>query len=187
MSVLIGFTGKPESGKSTAAKHLSEKHGLPWINVGDTIKDMMRGFYESCGLSNEEIGRRLFGDLKEQPDPYLNGKTPRYAMQTLGKEWRDLISPSLFVDRWAEKVINAGGSAVADGMRHSDEQTKFKELGGVLVHMVNPRKSQDIGGGHVAETLQLKPDVTILNDGDFEDLYDKVDNLVEDIDRRSSE
>jgi dephospho-CoA kinase len=76
---LIGFTGKPESGKSTAARFLAKKYGLPHINVGDGMKAMLTGFYRLCGLSESEIVRRLFGDLKEGPDPYLNGKTPRYA------------------------------------------------------------------------------------------------------------
>ena len=176
---LLGFTGKPNSGKSTAARYISEKHGIPWINVGDSIKEMLGAYYRCRGLQEKEIARRLHGDLKEQPDHNLGGKTPRHAMQSRGKECRDLISPFLFVDCWADRVAAAGGSAVADGMRHADEMGAFKKLDGILVHIVRPVGS--IESDHIAEQLQLKPDTTIVNDGTIDDLLKKIDQLIIDV------
>lgn len=181
----IGFTGKPESGKSTAADHIAEKYGLARINVGDPIKAMLAGLYKWSGLSDSDIYRRLYGDLKEKPDPYLNGKTPRYAMQTIGKEWRDLISPTLFVDRWKEVAVASGGVA-ADGMRYADEVGPLRELGGVIVHVIRPG-TESAGGTHVAETLQIKPDVTIVNAGSLERFKADLDYVLgELLDRRAA-
>jgi hypothetical protein len=174
--MILGFTGKPDCGKSTAARFLVDTYGWAWINVGDPIKEMLAGYYKSVGLSWAEITRRLIGDLKEKPDPLLLGKTPRFAMQTLGKEWRDIIDPDLFTFAWDIR-IPAGKSVVADGMRYPDELPRFKARNGVLVHMIRPG-TDDNGGEHVAEKLQLVPDVTIINDGTIGDLHAKIDQLV---------
>lgn len=174
--MIIGFTGKPQSGKSSAAKYLRDVHGFAWVNVGDTIKGMLRGFYEDVGLSKEEIHRRLFGDLKERSDFYLKGQTPRYALQTLGKEWRDLISPDLFVFAWDLRSRFAE-NVVADGMRYADEAGPLKARGGIIVHLIRPG-TEDNGGSHVAETLQLQPDLTIVNDASLDDLYAKIEVLL---------
>lgn len=174
--MLIGFCGLPRSGKSTAARYLVERYRFRHLNVGDPIHDMLRGFYRSCGLSEYGITHRMRGDLKEAPDPLLNGKTPRYAMQTLGKEWRDLISPSLFADRWGDK-IDLGGDVVADGMRYADELEVLRGRGGLLVRVERPgvRNQWD----HPAERQLLVADETIHNDGTLPELQFKIERLVD--------
>ena len=61
------------------------------MSFAEPIKRML-----ACiGLSHED----LHGDRKEEPNDMLEGKTPRYAMQTLGTEWgRDFISPNIWVN-----------------------------------------------------------------------------------------
>jgi hypothetical protein len=146
-------------------------------NVGDGMKFMMDGFYRGFGLSDSEIERRLYGDLKELPDPMLNGQSPRYAMQTLGYEWRDLISPTLWADRWADRV--RGGNVVADGMRYPDEMPGFRKLGGTLVKVVRPGAEAN-DNGHKAESLMLEDeaDFNLLNIGTIEDLHGALDRLI---------
>lgn len=175
--MLIGFCGLPGAGKTTAALHLADAHGFEHINVGDTIKAMLIGFYGAITeMTFEEARRHVCGDLKEVPDPLLNGKTPRYAMQTLGYEWRNLISPTLFADRWGDR-LDLAENAVADGMRYLDEIHVLKARGGTLVRIARLGVS-DITG-HFAELQELPADLEIVNDGSIIDLYDKVDLLIQ--------
>src|SRR5262249_34148044 len=114
--MIIGLCGKPDAGKTTIAKHFVEKFGFAHINVGDPIKWMLGAFYCGLGLDQAEIARRLTGDLKETPDPYLCGQPPRLVMQVIGKEGRDPIDPMLFAHAW-ELRLPKNGDVIADGMR----------------------------------------------------------------------
>jgi hypothetical protein len=177
--MIISLTGKPECGKSTAAKFLRDEYGFAHINVGDTIKEMLGAYYRLIGLPQDEVERRLYGDLKEKPDLYLRGKAPRYAMQTLGKEWRDLINPDLFAFAW-DLRCNGHANVVADGMRYPEELGPLKARGGFVVNITRPG-TENNGGSHIAEKLHLAPDFTMANDGTIEELRAKVDALVRDI------
>lgn len=179
MGRLIGFCGKPDSGKSTAARYLHEAHGFDWINISAPIKAMLEGFYRWCGLDDGEIERRLVGDLKETPDPLLNGKTPRYALQTLGYEWRDLISSELFSDRWCDRVIACGQYTTSDSMRYPNEMPALYRADGILVRIDRPGATDTTG--HPAENQTLDPDRVIVNDGTIEDLFQKLDDLVTEV------
>jgi putative protein kinase ArgK-like GTPase of G3E family len=75
---IIGLTGLMGSGKSLAAQEL-ERIGFTRTRFAGSLKDMMR----VLGLTEEEIE----GNLKETACALLGGKTPRYAMQTIGTEW----------------------------------------------------------------------------------------------------
>ena len=85
--------------------------------------------------------RLLYGGWKEQPTEYLNGKSPRKALQTLGTEWgRRNISKSLWLDIWKQRI--AAGSAinvVADDVRFQNEVDAIHALDGVVVR-IRPKK-----------------------------------------------
>jgi hypothetical protein len=154
--MIIGLTGYAGSGKSTAAQHLVEKHGFTLVKFAGPLKQMMR----CLGLGDREIE----GELKEEPHPLLSGKTPRYAMQTLGTEWgRDLIGFGLWVDvamASAATVIDQGGRVVIDDCRFPNEAAAIKDAGGTVVNIRRP----GVGpvNGHASE--QLPPyDLEVFN------------------------
>lgn len=176
--MLIGLYGYPEAGKGVVAGYLARRYGFARVNVGDGMKAMLEGLYRMSGLDAVQIERRLFGDLKETPDPLLNGKTPRYALQTIGCEWRDLISPTLFSDRWADRV-RTEENAVADGMRYPEELPSFRGLRGALVRVDRPGHRR-VGSDHKADRQLMldPPDAILLNDGNIPQLLDRVDRLL---------
>jgi hypothetical protein len=177
--MLIGLCGVPGAGKTTVARYLRFVNGFDHINVGDPIKGMMRGFYRTLDVSSEDIDRRLDGDLKEVPDGLLNGKSPREAMQHLGKGWRDLISPTLFADRWGDR-LEASENAVADGMRYAEEVPVLKRLGGVLVRVERPGFEVD-PNSHIAERQDLPVDFVLENSGSVIDLEHATEDLLDKI------
>lgn len=171
---LIALTGPAGAGKSTAAKHLVARHGYRVEKFAGPLKDMLRGF----GLTE----RHIEGDLKEVPCDLLGGKTPRYAMQTLGTEWgRDLISPSLWVDTWSSRA--ATGLVVCDDCRFPNEAAAVRALGGVIVRVVRVGHERP-GGDHVSEAGQegIKPDAKlwndVLDDDSLGQLHSRVDAML---------
>ena len=173
MSNLIAFTGYAGCGKSTAAKHLVDAHGYTLVKFAGPLKAMMR----ALGLGDREIE----GDLKEIPCKLLDGRTPRYAMQTLGTEWgRDLIGPHFWVNVATDiicAVLDQGGKVVIDDLRFDNEAIATRVLGGRIVKVARP----GVGAvnSHSSDNVEIKWMDMIINDGPVEQLRASVDLLVE--------
>lgn len=165
---VIALTGLAGSGKSTASKYLVEKHGYQLVKFAGPLKDMLR----AIGLSEAQIE----GELKEEPCEWLQGKTPRQAMQTLGCEWgRDCIGPSFWIELWVRRVnliIAEGGRVVVDDCRFPNEADEVRKLGGVVWRIVG---RGGIAGSHESEAGCGTFDVWINNIFDIPRLYQTID------------
>lgn len=163
--MIVALLGPKGSGKSTLAAQLTEV-GFTQTSFAAPIKMMLRTLLSYQGLSESTILSMLDGDLKEQPTALLCGKSPRFAMQTLGTEWRDLIGRTLWSDAWYIRYdgLFMGRNVVIDDMRFSHEAFKIRSLGGhiILVDRESQRKSDD---PHPSETefTKIKPNFTVKN------------------------
>lgn len=168
---VVAFSAPAGGGKSTAAAYLAAKHGYTLVKFAAPLKSMMR----MLGLTDEHIE----GILKEVPCPLLCGKTPRYAMQTLGTEWgRDIIGAGLWSNAWRElasDVLDQGGRVVCDDMRFANEEAGVRQLGGMVVRLEG---RGGIAGGHVSEAYQPRADATVWN-GEGADLPSGLDMVLE--------
>lgn len=169
---LIGLTGLAGSGKSTAADYLIRKHGFVRVRFADPLKSMMK----VLGLGHAEID----GDLKEQPCAMLMGKTPRWAMQSLGTEWgRDLIHPDLWIAAWeriACDVLDHGGRVVADDVRFENEVAEISGMRGTLLRVIRPG---GVAGSHISENGTFAVDREIKNSGSIADLFRLIDREID--------
>lgn len=175
--MLIGITGAKGSGKDTFAAVLVEKNFYN-LKMAAPLKDLLRALYRYAGVDEATIERKLEGDLKEVPCRILSGQTPRYAMQTLGTEWRNLIGTNLWSTLWlakAEALLMEGTPIVCTDIRFRHECDQLKALGGYLIRI--ERAGHDIGDQHSSETemLGLGVDVTIYNDGSIDRLRRKAE------------
>lgn len=165
---VIALTGLAGSGKSTASKYLVEKHGYQLVKFAGPLKDMLR----AIGLSEEQIE----GELKEEPCEWLQGATPRHAMQTLGTQWgRACIGPSFWIELWVRRVnliIAEGGRVVVDDCRFPNEAAEVRKFGGVVWQLVG---RGGIAGSHESEAGCGAADVEIHNIGDIADLHYQLD------------
>lgn len=163
---IVAFTGPAGSGKSTAADYLVGK-GYTRVKFAAPLKAMCH----AIGLTV----RHIEGDLKQEPCDLLQGKTPRHAMQTLGTEWgRDCLGPNFWIDLWAAEACRHP-RVVCDDCRFENEAASIRDLGGIVVRLEG---RGGIQGGHVSEA-GVKPDVVIANRYGFADLYERIDDVLE--------
>lgn len=138
--MIIAFTGKAGSGKSAAAKFLQREHGFTIHKFAGPLKNMMR----CLGLDEEHIE----GVYKEAPLALLCGKSPRYAMQTIGTQWgRDIIGEDLWINAWLNTMPQ--GDVVVDDCRFENEYDAVKTLGGKVYQIV--RDVDDLEIQHESE------------------------------------
>lgn len=171
---IIAFTGLAGAGKSTAAMRLVHRHKFERVRFAGPLKAMMA----AIGLNAIEID----GSSKEMPCDLLGGKTPRYAMQTIGNEWgRELIGPDLWVNAWRAAVekLPAGVPVVVDDCRYPNEAATIQAMGGIIVRIERP--GAGTASTHVSEQHVLPAAVTLHNTISEKNLLEQVDRLILDL------
>jgi hypothetical protein len=133
--MLIGFCGRANAGKTTAAKIFIEKGGFYQAKFAAPLKLALRTAY---GLSIEHTD----GPLKEVPTQLLGGKTPRDAMEWFGEESRKRFGQDVWVKRWFDLHsgdLSYGKNFVFDDVRNEIEARAIQDRGGYVVRISNNR------------------------------------------------
>jgi hypothetical protein len=167
VSALIGLVGYAGSGKSTAAERMVERLGYARVKFADPLKQALRAILRSAGVDEKTIERMIEGDLKVVPAAELCGRTPRYAMLTLGTEWgRGLMATNfwihLFVTR-VDRLRNQGHSIVVDDARFPNEFEAIRDLGGMLIKVMRPGLVPDLSHESEQHVESAKPDYVVVN------------------------
>lgn len=174
MSQLIVLTGRARSGKTTVSSYLRDTHDFKVVKFAGVLKEML---YQ-LGLGEAHIE----GALKEVPCEMLGGKTPRYAMQTLGTEWgRDTISKTLWVDAWrreVETLLDWGYDVVTDDCRFDNELDEALKLGASVVKLTRKESENDVSAAHASENVPEFFHHHIENDDGIIALHLEVDKIV---------
>jgi len=179
MTFVVGISGKKGSGKDTAGKALCEKLGFKEIKFATPLKLMLGALLWYRGADEHLIERMLDGDLKEVPSPLLNGRTPRYAMQTLGTEWgRNLIHEDLWIDTFQDKA-KTFDRVVNTDTRFPNEVGKIFDMDGIVIKV--ERDVLASGDEHPSEALvdTLTVDHIVKNNTSIEDFQAEIAALVE--------
>jgi hypothetical protein len=175
---LIGLCGLAGSGKSTAADHLVSKHHFRRLRFASPIKRMIRCLLIEAGVGLIEAVEMVDGSLKETPTDLLGGRSPRYAMQTLGVEWgRDLIAPDIWRRILLSKVtrcLSEGLSVVVDDVRFESEAEALKEFGFSIIAVKRPGTMFTVEQ-HSSEQQIITYDRIMLNNGPVEKLHADLD------------
>lgn len=147
---ILGLVGATGAGKSALGTRLVEHDGYRLVHMGQPIKDMLA----SLGLSQEE----LHGPpaIRDAPSACLAGRSPRYAMQTLGTDWgRRMISPKIWadaLDRQLEQLTREGTEKIViDDLRFPDDFDVIVRRNGIVARVVRPGISPRLRGvDHIA-------------------------------------
>ena len=163
MPNLIGIAGLIGCGKTLLADTLCAEHKYEKVKMASPIKEMLL----SVGLTQEDIE----GETKEIANTLLCGKSPRFAMQTLGTEWgRNLIGSDIWVNLWGAKVetlMSMNSSVVCDDVRFPNEVDKIQQMGVIVVRLNRAAAQQQT---HATETQELNYNISLDNNGDIQDV-----------------
>jgi hypothetical protein len=135
--MIVGFTGRKGSGKDAAGAVLAS-HGAKSLKFAQPLKNMLVQLLAYQGLETAIIYEMIEGNLKEKPTRYLGGRSPRYAMQTLGTEWGRMMMAE---DLWVNAFANAAEGVpvvVCTDVRFPNEVAKIKELDGSVYRIDRP-------------------------------------------------
>lgn len=191
---VIGIVGLAGAGKSTVAKHLIERHAFQPGKFARCLKLMFRTFLMYRGATEGEIDLMLEGDLKEVPSAWLNGKTPRWAMQSLGVEWgRNCLGTDIWVQAEADHLNVDPGCPknyrpkrlVFDDVRFDNEVALIRSLGGEIWEVsrtLAPAKA--VEGAHASEKIVVVPDRRLVNAHTAAELHMHVDMALAGLVRR---
>lgn len=142
---ILGLVGATGAGKSALCNRLVKYDGYQRVHMGQPIKEMLA----SLGLSQEE----LHGPpaTRDAPSDRLSGRSPRYAMQTLGTDWgRRMISPTIWadaLDRRLEQLAREGvENIVIDDLRFPEDFAVIVRRHGVIARVVRPGISTRLRG-----------------------------------------
>jgi len=172
---IIGLTGPAGSGKSTVAAILRQNHGFTEESFAQPIRDFIHGL-----IAPETPCSEMMREQKESPHPLLYGKSPRYAMQTLGTEWgRNLIHPDFWItllERDLRDCADILPRVVISDVRFHNEASWIRERG-ELWHLTRPGLPVN---SHASESgiAITDRDIVLDNDCGLDYLERQIDLLV---------
>lgn len=172
---LIGFVGKRRSGKDTAAGALVAQ-GFEPVKFAGALKAMLKAYFLYVNVPPHEIDLLIEGQYKEIICGRLCGKTPRWAMQSLGTEWgRNLIGERLWVDACVDRCLMymRFKPVVVTDARFENEVAALQGIGGKIIRITRPGSATD---DHESERYidTLPADFEITNDSTIDELHAKV-------------
>jgi len=134
--LLIGLVGATGCGKTTLASRLVER-GFTRAHMGQPIKNMLG----ALGLTVEQLTGET--DVRKRPSDLLGGRSPRYAMETLGTDWgRKMISPEIWANAVETRVRQMWREfpvpVVIDDLRFPSDWKMVERLDGIMVRIVRP-------------------------------------------------
>lgn len=138
-NILIGIAGPKRAGKDTLARGLCRNFHIPQESFAGPLR---RFVADLLGISLDELER-----AKEDPIAWLDGRTPRDMMQTVGTAWgRDMVHPDL----WVRALVNRvkGGCVISD-VRFPNEARAIRERGGYILQVTRP--GYGVGDAHISE------------------------------------
>lgn len=143
---IIAFSGKKQSGKTTAVESLSERScsGIQ-IDFAGHLKHIVRTCF---GATHEN----LYGSDKDKNETLACGKTSREVLQIVGTDWFRSLDPDCWVNAYKANIkklkddfnnISEGsfdeGLILTSDVRFPNEVKCIQEMGGHIIRLLrNP-------------------------------------------------
>jgi len=165
--MIIGFTGKKHSGKTTAVGGLPSK--FISISLADPVREVCKLVF---GFTDEELNDQR---LKETPVARWPHISPRQAMQTVGTDMFREHFPEVWLQVFKRRLKQlANTDVVVPDVRFLNEAETIRSLGGHIIRIT--RGSLDSSDPHPSEVEMdsIEPDVVLENSGSVDDLQTDV-------------
>lgn len=167
--LIVGLSGKKQSGKDTVAVYLSEHYGFIQFAFADVLKR----------VASEAISR-FYNDGFSTPWDYLDKESQRPFLQDLGLAIRE-IAPNFWIFGVEQEMAHyrACERAVISDVRFKNEAEWVVSRGGVLWRV--ERFDLESLDQHPSETeLDDWPFSRTLHNSGLDDLYRQIDQAVVD-------
>jgi hypothetical protein len=180
----IGMIGKAGSGKDTVADYLVSDYLFNKMALADPLKTAVQVIF---AVDDELLYDR---EKREEELPDWPGWSVRRLLQFVGTElFRTHLDPDIWVKNIVLRAKKQRLSVISD-VRFPNEIKMPRELldhDVFFIKVVRPGINGSPSGidGHESEAHDLEGDFTIVNDGTIEDLRNKVDAVMADIQRQA--
>lgn len=183
--MLVIFVGKIGSGKTTAANIL-KKYNFEEETFAEPIKQ----FLLTIGFNYEDVYGSQEEKLKVNKFWNVSGREfmQKFATDIMRNQLKlilpklDLGDSTVWVRAMEKKILNnpSKNIVIGDG-RFPDEIMLIKKYGGVVIKVERPSNNDDNNSVHESESYfdTIIPDYEISNDGTFEDLENKIKNILD--------
>ena len=177
--ILIGLTGLAKSGKSTISDYLIKNYNFVEISFAESLKQIVKILFNL----NKEEEKYLYDNNYKEVIITRIGYSGRELLQKIDTElFRQKLPEilpikNIWIDIVANKIkqcVDVNGIVVSDC--RFDDEYEFLKNNKFIVYKVLKSNVIKINN-HISEN-GCKYDELILNDGSLNDLYDKVNLLV---------
>ena len=187
MTRIIAICGAKRSGKDTIAKYIVQKYGYKHYKIAAKLKDV-------CGMLFGFSEEQMEDNSKDIIDKKFN-ITPRHAMQFVGTEMMQYkiqeLLPSIGRNFWINillREIQKEDNVVISDMRFVHEFDAIKNTNNAI-NVIQVSKDSfidiDLHPSEV-EWRDIPASTIIENNKTIEDLYDRVDAFLVEIDNSRS-
>lgn len=180
--MIYAFTGKKQSGKSTASKYLAEKLGATRINFKDALvaeikerlPNLIQAICEIMERTEYDGNRPWTYERLVQDKP----KLMRTLLQNYGTEVRRRDHEDYWVVQWLRQATKVKGDIVVDDIRFSNEAKAVTDLGGIVIRIEREGLVSSDTHASELEMNKILVDYTIsVGTGDFAELYTQLDRI----------
>lgn len=175
--LVIGLKGKAGSGKDTVADYLVQKYGFEKISMAQPLKDIVSIItgWSAESLAGNTKQSRIDRDTIIHPDFNLTG---RQLLQTIGTDvFRHHFDENIWIKIALRKIGEYHGLVVVPDIRFTNEAESIQSIGGQIIHIYRDMDNQEIHKHESEQSFTSPNEITIENNGSFEDLYSIIDNL----------
>ena len=158
---LIGLSGLKGSGKTSVARQLSLRYATVGrvctvMSFAAPMRSMVQNLLFDAGILNSHEYLRD-PRLKEEPLDCLQGKSVRFAMQTLGTEWgRNIIGPDFWTHIGIKRAYKSRSEVVVfDDARFPNEADAITQSGGRIFNIERPEVTKNATDAHESESYKL--------------------------------
>ncbi len=159
--LIIGFSGKPRSGKTEGCKHLANKYGFKRYEMSQPVVAEAKAWMESKGLNINDYSKEDY----------------RLILEGFGHFMRIAHGEDYWINQVLAKVV---GPAALGGIRYINEVKKIKETGGFVVRV---KRKAALNKDTAATEIQLDKykgfDLVVNNNRTLGYYHQQLDKFIE--------
>lgn len=180
--VIVALTGPARSGKSTVCEILRDHYDFEVIGFADPLKEMALAIDPIVQVWPWGDSSTLSDIVREYGWEEAKDEFPevRRFLQRLGTDGvRETLGQDAWVAAWEARAWDVPNAAVPDCRFHNEAECVRAMGDGFVWRIIRP--GYEAKGGHISEVEQagIKADLTIINDGDLDQLMADVAEAME--------